>query len=142
MNFIAIGALLFALFLLIVAVMVWQEVRKTPDTTAVYVIEEAVPFAYGRLSDRALTQLAEDDVLRILEWEVRYLQGLDVPRDHSEQPAPVAGSPEAVEFIRLRAAADDHYYSRNEIEEVLSHELAYLVDIGAVGAPVEEGEPA
>jgi hypothetical protein len=141
MNFIAIGALLFALFLLIVALMVWQEARKTPETTAVYVIEEAVPFAYARLSDRALTQLAEDDVLRILEWEVRYLQGLDVPRDHGEQPAPVAGSPEAVEFIRLRCAADGHHYSRHEIEEVLSHELAYLVDIGAVGTQVE-GDPA
>lgn len=141
MNFIAIGALLFALFLLMVAVMVWQEMRKRPETTAVYVIEEAVPFAYARLSERALIQLAEDDVLRILEWEVRYLQGLDVPRDH-EQSAPVAGSPEAVEFIRLRAAADGHHYSRREIEEVLSHELAYLVDIGAVGAPVQEGDPA
>lgn len=141
MNLIAIGALLFALFLLIVALMVWQEARKTPETTAVYVIEEAVPFAYARLSDRALSKLAEDDVLRILEWEVRYLQGLDVPRDHSEHPAPVAGSTEAVEFIRMRAAEDAHHYSRHEIEEVLTQELAYLIDIGAVGEAVDGGGP-
>lgn len=138
MSLVAIGAVLFALLLLVVAAMVWQEARNPGAPRAVYVIEEAVPFVFQRLSDGAAARLDEDDVLRILEWEVRYLQGLDIPRDHSERPAPVAGSTDAIAFISDRVAASGHPYRHADIAEVLEHEVAYLIDIGAVG-PVAGG---
>lgn len=138
MSVLAIGAVLFGLFLLIVAAMVWQETRKGPEPTAVYVIEEAVPFVYERLSDGAMQRLDVDDVLHILEWEVRYLQGLDIPRDHSDNPAPVAGSDDAIVFIFEKTAAAGFDYKLQDVIEVLDHERAYLVDIGAVGEPVED----
>jgi hypothetical protein len=138
MSLLAIGAVLFGLFLLIVAAMVWQETRRHPNLSAVYVIEEAVPFVFGRLSEGAIARLDTDDVLRILEWEVHYLQGLEVPRDHSEHPSPVAGSEDAIVYIFEKTAAAGHDYRLEDVIEVLKHEQAYLVDIGAVGSPVEE----
>lgn len=138
MSLLAVGVVLFAFFLLIVAAMVWQETRRNPNTTAVYVIEEAVPFVYARLSDAAMVRLDTDDVLRILEWEVRYLQGLDVPRDHSANPSPVAGSEDGIVYIIEKTAGAGYDYRLEDVIEVLEYEQGYLVDIGAVGDPVEE----
>lgn len=138
MSLVAIGAVLFALLLLGVAAMVWQELRRAPSTEITYVIEEAVPFAFARLSDEASAALDRDDVLRILEWEVRYLQGLDIPRHHLDHPAPVAGSDAAVDYILESTRRAGRVYERSHVEEVLEHEAAYLADIGAVGDVVEE----
>ncbi|MDH3731189.1 MAG: hypothetical protein OES13_08725 [Acidimicrobiia bacterium] len=135
MDLVAVGAILFGLLLFVVAGLVWQEMKNAPDSHPVYVIEEAVPFVMERLSDRALSSLDGDDVLRILEWEVFYLQGLDEPRDHSAHPAPVAGSVEAIDFIAERSTVA---YARADISEVLEGEAAYLVSIGAVGPVVEQ----
>ena len=138
MSLLAIGAVLFGVFLLIVAAMLWQEVRRHPEQSAVYVIEEAVPFVFARLSDGAMARLDTDDVLRILEWEVRYLQGLDVPRDHSDNPSPVAGSEDAIVYIFEKTATAGYDYQLQDVIEVLAHERDYLVEIGAVGLPAEE----
>ena len=137
MGLVAIGAILFGILLLVVAAMVWQEMKRLPEPQPVYVIEEAVPFVMGRLGDGPMARLDRDDVLRILEWEVFYLQGLDVPRDHSERPAPVAGSPEAISFIVERSG---DRYEPADVAEVLAGEAEYLVGIGAVGSPVEEAK--
>lgn len=135
MSAVAVGALLFALFLLIVAVMVLQELRRAPSREPVYVIEEVVNFAFPRLSDPAARRLDKDDVLRILEWEVRYLQG----GAGSAEP-PVAGSEHAVDFIVEKAVAQGHPYAREDVVEILGYEADYLVDIGALGPPVSGGE--
>ncbi len=135
MGVVAVGALLFAAFLLIVAALVLQEARKGEPGPPVYVIEEVVPFAFGRLSDGPMSRLDADDVKRILEWEVFYLQGLAARRNGDAVP-PVAGSSEAVDFISARSSDEGYDYLRSDIEEVLAHEVAYLVDIGAVGPPV------
>ena len=137
MGAVALGAMLFALLLLIVAAMVWQEARKAPDTSATYVIEEVVPFAYRGLSEGAADRLDLDDITRILEWEVYYLQGLD-RSGNGARPAPVAGSAEAVQFIIERCRVQGREYRAADVAEVLAQEAAYLVDIGAVGPAVEE----
>jgi hypothetical protein len=129
MDFVTIGAILFAVALLVVAAMVWQEMTNGPERHPVYVIEEAVPFVWERLGDGPLSRLDRDDVLRILEWEVFYLQGLD-PRSST----PVSGSEEAIGFIVERS---NGAYSPADVAEVLQGEAAYLVGIGAVGAVVE-----
>lgn len=131
MDLVTIGAILFALALLVVAAMVWQEMTSAPDQHPVYVIEEAVPFVWERLGDGALSRLDRSDVVRILEWEVFYLQGLD-PRSST----PVSGSEEAIGFIVERSSGA---YSPADVADVLAGEAAYLVDIGAVGAVAEGG---
>jgi hypothetical protein len=138
MNPILVGALLFALLLAIVGTMVWQEAKKRPVTeAATYVVDDAARFIYPLLSDPVIDRLDLDDVRRILEWEVRYLQGADAPRKGEEVPV-AGGSDEAVAFISSRLRRDGvPRYSEQEIREVLRHEGAYLVEIGAVGRQVE-----
>jgi hypothetical protein len=136
MGAVAVGAVLFGLFLLIVAAMVWQEARVTDDRHPTYVLEEVVPFVYQRLSDDAAAHIDGDDVMRILEWEVYYLQGLN--RNGANAP-PVAGSVEALEFILERSQAAGHAYRSDDVAEVLALEVAYLQDIGAIGPVATEG---
>ncbi|HSJ36074.1 MAG TPA: hypothetical protein VLB85_13570, partial [Acidimicrobiia bacterium] len=74
---IVLGALLFALFLLIVGLMVWQEAKRRPGPPErAYVISDAVRFIIGRLDDQTRARLGRSGVQRIIEWEVHYLQGL------------------------------------------------------------------
>lgn len=134
MGAVAVGAVLFAVLLLIVAVLVVQEARRSPGGPAVYVIEEVVSFAFPRLSEQAAARLGRDDVLRILEWEVFYLQGLD-----GSPGRRIAGGGDAVAFIAAKSSAQGHHYASEDIADVLRHEAAYLADIGALGPAVTEG---
>lgn len=138
MGAVALGAVLFAVFLLIVAAMVWQEAKASADSEPVYVLDEVVPFVYSRLSEEGAAHLDDDDVMRILEWEVLYLQGL--PRNGEiAGPGPVAGSVEALRFIVDRSRSEGIEYREEDVAEVLALEVAYLVDIGVVGPQADEG---
>jgi hypothetical protein len=75
-----------AVALLVVAAMVWQETTSPPERHPVGVIEEAALFVWERLGDGPLSPLDGDEVLRILEWELFYPQGLD-PRSSTRSPA-------------------------------------------------------
>ena len=144
MDPILVGALLFALLLAIVGSLVWQEAKKRPaGEPATYVVEDAARFIFPLLGDSAMERLDLDDVRRILEWEVLYLQGAGSGRVGSLGTARVAGgSDEAVGFIASRLQVDGvPRYTEEDIREVLGHETEYLVEIGAVGGPVG-GEPS
>ncbi len=132
---VGIAALLFALLLLIAAAMVWQEARATPEATPVYVVEEAVPYVFRRLSDDAMSRLDVDDVRRILEWEVYYLQGLDKPRAgrNGDLAGRVSGGHDAIMFVEGRCSGEGYEYLYEDIAEVLAHQGEYLAAIGAVG---------
>ncbi len=137
MSAVAAGAVFFGVLLLIVAGMVIQETRRRPAGEIVYVLEEVVPFVHQRLSDDAFARVDRDDVQRMLEWEVHYLQGLD---RRGNGDAPVAGGDEAVDYVLERTSASGHRYRRDDIAEVLAREADYLAEIGAVGPPL--GGPA
>ncbi len=137
MSAVAAGAIFFGILLLIVAGMVIQETRRRPAGEIVYVLEEVVPFVHQRLSDGTFARIDRDDVQRMLEWEVYYLQGIDRPANGD---APVAGGDDAVEYVMERTAAAGHAYRRSDVAEVLAREADYLAEIGAVGPPL--GEPA
>ncbi len=138
MNAVAVGAILFAIFLAIVAVMVFQELRKAGPPAPTYVLDEVVPYAFLRLSESAAARIDREDVKRILEWEVFYLQGLAGARDGNGNGHPIAGSSEAVAFIAGRTAERGARYQAADIAEVLYHEASYLAEIGAVGPAVDE----
>jgi hypothetical protein len=127
-------------FLLIISLVVWQEARRRPSYEPLeYVIEDAVEHAYERLSEES--SLTKADVRRILEWEVFYLQGL-AQDDRSNPVETVAGGHEAsVEYIVSQIRAKHAVsYPPDDVQSVLSLEADYLMAIGAVGEPVDQGE--
>ncbi len=141
---IAIGALLLAVLLLLVAALLWQEARKRSQREAgAYIVEDAVSFVLAGLAAPVRRRLGRDDVRRILEWEVYYLQGLaHGKRDRRQGVTVVAGGhDEAVSFIVEQIAARNKVRYRDEdVRAVLGGEAGYLASIGAVGAPVAGGE--
>lgn len=133
-------ALLVGVFLLIVALVIWQEAKRRPSYEPLeYVVEDAVKHAHAGLPKES--SLTRADVRRILEWEVFYLQGLAQDR-RSDPVETVAGGHDAsVEYIAGQIQAKHGVsYPRVDIEEVLRLEADYLMSIGAVGERVELGE--
>ncbi len=139
MGAVAVGAVLLAVVLVIVAGFLLQSARRSPVTDhAEYLVHEAASFVYDRLSDRALLSLDVDDVRRILEWNLHFTQ-VEAPRALGH--APVIGSGDGIEYVMHRAAEVGLTIEPLDIAEVMAIETDYLVEIGAVGAPVEE-DPA
>jgi hypothetical protein len=133
--------LLIAVFLLIAAAMVWQETRATESLDQpIYVLAEAARFIYPQLSDAAIDRLDIEDVARILEWEVAYLQGVSPRGAGGLQPVRVAGSEDAATFVQSRLSGLGYDYAKSDIEEVLYHEGTYLIEIGAVAFDTAEEE--
>lgn len=127
---VAIGALLFAVLLVVVAALVLQERRPISSAEPVtYVLSEASRFVWDTVPDDVAERLDVDDVTRILEWSVNYNQ-IELGRSHD---LPVIGMDDAVAWVAAKlegvAAAD--------VTAVLEAEKQYLVAIGAVGEPVE-----
>lgn len=132
----AVAVVLFGVLLVIVAALVWQEMRsrRTFDT-AVYWLPEATSFVHGRLEPETAARLSEHDVRLILEWGIHYHQ---VVAPRSEGIKPVLGSGDAMEYILDRGREEDRAYDPLDIAEVMAAEIEYLVEIGAVGTPVED----
>lgn len=136
----ALGAILLAVFLLVVAMIVWQESKRRPSYQPLeYVIEDAVKHVLAGLAEG--NTLKAGDVRRILEWEVYYLQGL--AQDDRKNPVETfaGGHQASVEYIATQIETKHGVaYSREQIAEVLRLEADYLMAIGAVGDPVDMGE--
>jgi hypothetical protein len=131
-----IGVTLFVVLLVIVAALVWQEMRSRRSfDSAVYWLPEAVPFVRERLEPETAERLSEHDVRLILEWGIHYHQ---VVAPRTEGTRPVLGSGEAMDYILERGREEDRAYDPFDIADVMAAEIEYLVEIGAVGTPVED----
>jgi hypothetical protein len=137
---IAFVGLLVGVFLVVVALLVWQEAKRRPSYQPLeYVIEDAVKHVSSRLGEGS--RLDRADVRRILEWEVFYLQGLAQEDRHRSVETVAGGHQASIEYIAGEIeACHGMAYSHGDIEEVLRLEADYLMAIGAVGDPVEQGE--
>ncbi len=136
MGAVAVGALLIAVLLVIMAAMLWQEARRRPSAEPVtYVIEEAARFVHGRLRDDTARRMGLDDVRRILEWGLFHTQVV-APRRGG--PPPVLGSGEAIGSVMEQSERAGYDYDPLDIAEIMAAEGDYLVAIGAVGERVEE----
>jgi hypothetical protein len=129
-----------AVFLFVVAALMWQEAKsKSFDDGPVYVIEDAVTFIADRLEPEVRSRLHRADVLRILEWEIYYLQGLAQQRRSTPVETIAGGAAAAVEYITREIAEQNKVtYDSGDVAAVLAAEAGYLASIGAVGAPVVE----
>jgi hypothetical protein len=134
---IAFGVLLFAVFLGILALMLWRNARiRQVPAEIVYVIEDAVGFVVGRL-DPGLS-LGRRDVRRILEWEVYSLQ-MQARKAHRAGGGDIVagGTDQAVEYIQAQTELKQQsQYTDEQVRAVLSGEADYLRSIGAVGEVV------
>ena len=139
---VAFGAVLAAFFLVLVAAMVWQEARRRPQhEPAVYALHDAAAYVRNRLPEAIRERLAFDDVLRILEWQVFFLQESVRGVTVGDAEVVVGVTPAAVEYVEERTRTVQHKnYSPEHIEAVLAGQGAYLEEIGALGAPVESEE--
>lgn len=135
----AFVALLIGIFLIVVALVVWQEARRRPRYEPLtYVIDDAVKHVEAGLVQGGDNRLSRADIRRILDWEVFYLQGL-AQEDRSNPVETVAGGHQAsVDYI-IDQIATKHgvSYAREDVENVLRMEADYLFQIGAVGEEVE-----
>ncbi len=142
-TLVAFVVLLGTVLLFVVAILVWQEARsRGADEGPVYVIEDAVDYVMGGLAGSG-AGLRRSDVLRILEYEIFYLQGLAQDDRRNPVETVAGGTAASVDYIAGRIAEKHRaIYPREEIEAVLSLEAGYLASIGAVGTVVEAEEEA
>jgi hypothetical protein len=138
-SVLALVALLFGAFLVILALVVWQEARRRPSYEPLeYVVDDAVKHIEEGLAAEGNADLRRGDIRRILEWEVFYLQGL--AQDDRKNPVEtVAGGHDASVTWIMEQIAQKHgvSYPRDDVEAVLRHEADYLFRIGAVGEKVD-----
>lgn len=135
---------LVAVFLVIVAALMWQEAKaRGMSQGPVYILEDAVDFVTDRLDQRVAADLARTDVRRILEWEIYYLQGLAQKDRKAAVETFAGGTDDVVEYLQGQIAEKHNVtYDQSHIRTVLAFEAEYLVVIGAVGEPVDEEEEA
>ena len=136
-TLVMLGAALLAVFLGVIAALLWQEAKKRSyDEGAVYVVDDAVDFIRENLQG---VDLRRSDVKRIIEYEIFYLQGL--AQDKRSKPVDVVagGNDAAIDYI-IGQIADNHgvSYAGADVRAVLELEAVYLVTIGAVGDPVDD----
>jgi hypothetical protein len=136
---VALVVLLAGVFLVIVALVVWQEAKRRPSYEPLeYVIEDAVRHVEAGLESEGNDNLRRSDVRRILEWEVYYLQGLAQDNRRNPVETIAGGHRVSIEYI-IEQIASKHgvSYAPRDVEDVLRHEADYLFRIGAVGEAVD-----
>jgi hypothetical protein len=134
MGAVAVGALLFAAGLVIVAALVWQEskARTAPE----YLLDEAAAFVLERLSPSAAGRLGSKGVQDLLIWGLEEHQRRAAQGDGE---APVYGSGDVLEALMDRSGAETgEAYDPLDIAEVIAAEGEYLAAIGAIGDPAGE----
>jgi hypothetical protein len=132
-----------ALLLLLIAIagaFYWQERHFVDAGVAIYGVEDAIVFVSERLSPTTRERITQNDVRRILEWEMRYLQEPGVRVDPTA-PA-IAGSTDGAAYAYAQAYATGHDYPPEAILEVLGLRNDYLEAIGVVGTAVGTGVDA
>ena len=136
---VALGGLLAALFLALVAILLWQEARRRGTGDGVtYVVSDAVGHIRENLAPDVYERLGDAGIQRVIEWELFYLQGL-AQKDRRQPVETVAGgSDSAVSYI-CQQISQRHPagITSDDIRAVLALEAQYLQSIGAVGERVE-----
>ncbi len=93
-----------------------------------------LPIAGRPLRD-GWVRLDRGRVRRMLEWQIEYQQVI-APRRGQRS---VVGSGDAIEHILERGAEHGLDFDPVDVAEVIAADVEYLLSIGAVGSPVDEG---
>lgn len=136
---VALGGLLAAGFLALVAILLWQEARRrVAGDEVVYVVSDAVGYIRENLAPEVYERLGDAGIQRVIEWELFYLQGL-AQKDRRRPVETVAGgSDSAVTYICQQISRRQPAgITSDDIRAVLALEAQYLQSIGAVGERVD-----
>ena len=132
------GPLFFAVMMAVVLAfgiaMFWQESKRMRQNAAIYGVDDSIEWIWEGRGDDKLG-LEQEDVRRILEWEMHYLQK---PEHWEADGAAIVGGEAAAAYAQERALAEGHAYGPEQIYAVLDLQATYLQAIGAVGDPVED----
>jgi hypothetical protein len=110
----------------------------------VFDIEEAYDWVVENLPDIVAATLTPEDVRRILDFQIEFLQRKGVTGNGSSVHTPgdvVVGGAETVDYIVERSRATGEEYLPEQVYAVIDTQLAYMRAIGAVGGPVVADEP-
>lgn len=137
---IALGALLGAVLLGVVAILLWQEAKRRHGADeAVYVVSDALRHVNDHLAPEIRRRVGDAGIQRIIEWELFYLQGLAQESRRQPVETVAGGSATAVEYIGHQIAERHGVEIPSEdIRAVLEMEAEYLHTIGAVGERVRQ----
>jgi hypothetical protein len=133
------------LVLAIAAIVVIREAGRIADEPppALFDPDDAYEFVVEELPDDVAATLTPDDVRRILDFEVEFLQQQGMLGNGSRRPAGpgVFGGSETTAYILDRAAVTGEAYLPEQVHAVMATQLRYLRAIGAVGpADLDPGE--
>ncbi len=135
---VALGGLLAAVFLFLVAILLWQEAkRRRDDNTVTYVVSDALGHIESNLAPEVRQRLGDAGIQRIIEWELFYLQGLAQKNRRQTVETVAGGSDPAVSYISGQIAKrHGAEIPSDDIRAVLELEAGYLQSIGAVGEQI------
>jgi len=127
------GPLFFAVMMAVVlafgVAMFWQESKRMQTRETIYGVEDSIEFIWLSLGENR-HGLKKDDVRRILEWEMHYLQKPELWQP--DGPA-VVGGKAAATYAQEKSLEQGYSYEPEQIYAVLDLQAAYLDAIGAVG---------
>jgi hypothetical protein len=141
-----VGLLILGLVLAIAAAFVVREAgriaREPPP--ALFDTEDALAWVVEHVPDDVAATLTVDDVRRILELQLEFLEARSTAGNGhatgADQPV-VFGDAETVSYILEQAGAAGETYLPEQIRGVLDTQLSYLRSIGAVGPPAPPRRP-
>ncbi|MFN3216432.1 MAG: hypothetical protein ACE367_08065 [Acidimicrobiales bacterium] len=144
--FIAAGAVAVLAIAWFAVSMVTARLAATPSL-AVFDIEEATTRLADQLPDRVAARLSHDDVRVLLRWQLTYFRergvasygGVDRAAERAARMnrAVVADEDDVVDELLRRCRHEGIDADEVDIVCVVDLTVDYLVDIGAVGSPVD-----
>jgi hypothetical protein len=134
---IALGAVLAVVFLVLIGVMLFQEIRTRPSRDpAEFIIDDAVNWVWSRLDGGPKARLTPDGVRSILEWQVFGLQQSVKGKPPGSASVVMGATDESVDYILTKLDSLDP----EDVRAVLAGQFGYLESIGAIAGVAEGNE--
>lgn len=125
-TIVALGALLGAVLLVLLALMLWQESRRrSRNEPTEFIIDEAAAHVENLLPQDVRQSLGPDGTLTVIEWHMQWV----TERIRAGEPPVLGLTDEAVHYILVKRPRSE----RADIEAVLTGISDYVATIGAVG---------
>ena len=138
---VVVGFLLVGIVIAIAAYFVSREAtriaRQPPP--ALYHVDDALAWVVEHLPDDVAATVTEEDVRRILEFQVEFFKRKGVSANGSVAYPPgnvIIGGAETVDYILERSAATGEAYLPEQVYGVVETQWSYLRTLGAIGPAV------
>jgi len=131
--------------LAIAAAFVFREAARmrAEPPEAIFDPDDAYEWVVAHLDDLVAATLTPDDVRRILDFQLEFLQQRGVSRNGrggTVHGGALFRTDETVAYIVERAAATGEAYIPEQVQGVVDCQIEYLRFIGALGRPAAPGE--